>query len=160
MKASVAVYNSHDDAVQALNLLTDQNFPLDKVSILGKAEVEDDKIHIRSNTPLIASPLIAGTALGTTFGLLTGIGVLAIPGLGFLFGAGAIVGLFGGFEAGALIGGVGSFLLSIGIKEDYVVKYEEHLKNGKFLIFINGTDAEIEKAKWILHEHAEHHQTH
>lgn len=150
MKSSVAVYNSHDDAIYALTSLKKNNFPLEKVSIIGQAEIVDDKINLRSNKPLIATPLAAGTTLGIILGLLTGIGVFAIPGLGMLFGAGALIGALGGFEVGAIVGGAGSFLLSLGIKTDYVAKYEEHLRNGKFLIFINGTQEEIDSAKNIL----------
>ncbi len=158
MKTSIAIYNSHDDAVHALNILKEMHFPLGKVSIMGKADIEDDKIHIKSNKPLIATPLIAGTAIGTTLGLLVGIGVFAVPGLGFLYGAGALVGAFGGLDAGLIAGGLGSILLELGVKDEYVVKYEEHIKSGKYLIFVNGTDEEIELGKHILnHEFNELH---
>lgn len=150
MKSSVAVYNSHDDAIHALTSLKINKFPLEKVSIIGQAEIIDDKIHLRSNKPLIATPLAAGTTVGIVLGLLTGIGIFAIPGFGMLFGAGALIGALAGFEVGAIAGGATSFFLSLGIKTDYVAKYEEHLRNGKFLIFINGTKEEIDSAKDIL----------
>lgn len=150
MKSSIAVYDSHDEAIHALNLLKDRKFSLDKVSIIGKAEIVDDNIHLRSNTPIIASPLIAGSTIGATLGLLTGIGIIAVPGLGFLYGAGAIVGALGGLDLGVIAGGIGSILLGLGFKDDYSIKFEEHIKSGKYLLFINGTENDINKAKKII----------
>ena len=150
MKSSIAIYNSHDEAIHALNLLKNHRFSLEKVSIIGKAEIIDDKIHLRSNTPIIASPLIAGSAIGATLGLLVGISVVAVPGLGFLFGAGAVVGVLGGLDLGIIAGGIGSILVSLGFTEDYAIKYEEHIKSGKYLIFVDGSEQDINKAKSIL----------
>ncbi len=157
MKASVAVYNSHDDAIHALTELKENGINMKNVSVVGQASIEDDHIKLRSNAPLIASPLLAGSVLGTTLGLLTGIGIFTIPGLGVIFGAGALIGTLGGFEVGAIAGGFASMLLALGIHNDYAVKYEEHIKNGKFLVILKGTEEEIEKASEILdHEHAEY----
>lgn len=150
MKTSIAVFNSHQKAIDSIVLLKENNFPLKKVSLIGKAEIVDDKIHVRSSEPIIDSPAIAGTILGTTIGLLTGIGLFAIPGLGFLFGAGAIIGAIGGFDLGLVAGGVGTILLQLGVKNDYAIKYNEQIKNGKFLLIVNGTEEEIDQAKTIL----------
>ncbi len=76
--------------------------------------------------------------------------IYAVPGLGFLFGAGAVVGALGGLDLGIIAGGIGSILVSLGIKEDYAIKYEEHIKSGKYLVFVNGSDNDISKAKKIL----------
>lgn len=127
------------------------------VSIVGQAEIVEDKIHLKSNKPLIsATPLIAGSTIGTVLGILVGIGTLAIPGVGFLFGVGAIVVAFGGFEIGALAVGIGSIFLNLGLDDHEVVKYEQHIKDGKYLVVIKGNETEIETAKNILvHEHVE-----
>ena len=102
MKTTVAIYNSHDDAIHALKSLSESNFPMKDVSIVGQAEIIEDKIHLKSNNSLItATPLIAGSTIRTILGILVGVGTIAIPGAGFLFGAVAIVGAFGGFEIGA-----------------------------------------------------------
>jgi uncharacterized membrane protein len=157
MKTSIAVYNSHEDAIYALKELDDCNFPMNIVSIIGQAEITDDKIHLKSNNSLIAAtPLITGSTIGTVLGLLVGVGTIAIPGLGVLFGAGAIIGAFGGFELGSIAGGLGSILLTLGLKDHDVIKYEQHIKDGKYLLYINGSELEIETAQHILnHEHAE-----
>lgn len=148
MKTSIAVYNSHEDAIHGLKTLEECSFPMKNVSIIGQAEIVDDKVHLKSNNSLIsATPLIAGSTVGTVLGLLVGMGTIAIPGLGMLFGAGAVVGAFGGFELGSLAGGVGSILLTLGLKDHDVIKYEQHIKDGKYLLYINGSEMEIETAK-------------
>ncbi len=113
------------------------------VSIVGQAEIIEDKIHLKSNNSLItATPLIAGSTIGTILGILVGVGTIAILGAGFLFGAGAW--------------GIGSIFLTLGPGEDDVVKYEQHIKEGKYLLVIKGSEVEAETAQNILdHEHVE-----
>jgi membrane protein DedA with SNARE-associated domain len=89
-------------------------------------------------------------------GLLAGIGTFAIPGFGFLYGAGALVGAIAGFDIGLVSGGLVTLLTTLGINKDKVVRCKEHLEEGKFLLVINGPAEEIEKAKEILHIHGTH----
>jgi hypothetical protein len=39
----------------------------------------------------------------------------------------------------------------MGINEANAIKYENHLNEGKFLVFVDGDDKEIEQAKQVLH---------
>ena len=150
MKKSIAVFHSHDEAIHALGELKEKGVDMNKISLIGRAEIVDDKINIRSNKPLIAAPIAVGTVLGTTIGLMTGIGLFAVPGLGVLFGAGAIVGALGGFEVGVAAGGLTTILVELGVKEDHIT-YEEHIKDGSFLMFIDGTEEEIAHVESLLH---------
>ncbi|MGV3631772.1 MAG: hypothetical protein ACO1O6_11235 [Bacteroidota bacterium] len=151
MKTSIAIFNTHDEALASVVLLKEHQFPLNKVSLVGKAELVDDKIHLESTKDtLINTPVIAGTILGTTIGLLSGIGLFAIPGLGFLYGAGAVIGALGGFDLGLLAGGAGTLMLQAGIEEEHAVKYDEHIRDGKFLLMIEGSHEETERARKIL----------
>lgn len=153
MKTSIAIFNTHDEALASVVLLKDHQFPLEKVSLIGKAQLIEDKIHLQSNKDiLVNTPVIAGTILGTTIGLLSGIGLFAIPGLGFLYGAGAIVGALGGFDLGLLAGGAGTLMLQAGVDEEHAMKYDEHIKEGKFLMVIEGSHEEAERARKILGE--------
>ena len=152
MKSEVAVFDSHEKALEAIKLLNDREFPMDKVSILGQAELMDDHIHVQSLDALKTAPGLLGVGAGTVLGLLTGIGAFAIPGFGFLYGAGALVGIIGGFDIGLVSGGLISLLVNVGVQEDEVVQVEQHLKEGKFLVIVNGSTEQIEKAKVILSE--------
>ena len=156
MKSQVAIYDTHEKALGAIQVLNNHHFPMNHVSLLGKAEVIDDHIHVKSLEGMKAAPGILGVGAGTVVGLLTGIGAFAIPGFGFLYGAGALIGVIGGFELGLVSGGILTLLARIGIQDDDVVKVEEHLNEGKFLVVVKGSEEEIEKAKQILHTEGTH----
>jgi hypothetical protein len=49
-----------------------------------------------------------------------------------------------------------SLLAFLGITKDTVVKYEEHINEGKFLLIVHGEVEEIEKAELILHTEGTH----
>ncbi len=149
MKKSISIFDSHDEAVRALEELRESGVDMSKISLVGRAEIVDDHMHIKSNKPLIAAPLAIGTIVGTTLGLLTGVGLFAIPGLGVLFGAGAVVGALGGFELGVAAGGLTTILVELGVKENHVV-YEHHIREGRFLMMVDGTEAEIHRIGNIL----------
>jgi hypothetical protein len=53
-------------------------------------------------------------------------------------------------------GGIASILITLGIKKDSVVKYEEHLYKGKFMVVVNGELNQIKKAEKILHTEGLH----
>lgn len=153
MKTTVAVYDSHDKAFEAIKALDKARFPMKQVSLVGKAELIDDHLHVRSRDNIsIAAPVAIGAIAGPIVGVLTGIGIFAIPGLGFLYGAGAVIGAFAGLDFGMITGIIAGVLTTLGIRKDKVVKYEEHLKVGKFLIVVQGNEKEIEEAEKILHK--------
>ena len=149
MKKSITIFETHDEAVKALVELRESGVDMQKVSLVGKAEIVDDNIHVKSNKPLIVAPLAVGTVAGTTLGLLTGIGLFAIPGLGVLFGAGAVVGALAGFEIGVAAGGLTTILVELGVKEDHIT-YEQHVNEGRFLLFFDGTEEEIHRVEQLV----------
>ncbi len=156
MKANVAVYKTHDQAVEAIKKLNDKEFPMKHVSLLGKAELVDGHLHVKSLDKLKEAPALLGVGAGTLVGLLSGLGAFAIPGFGFIYGAGALVGALAGFDLGLITGGILSFLTNVGIQEDTIKKMEEHLKKGKFLVVVHGPAGEVDKAREILHTHGTH----
>ncbi len=156
MKLKVAVYDSHEKAVKAISVLSQAHFPMKEVSLIGKSEIVNDHIQIKSTELIKDSPALIGAGAGTIVGLLTGLGVFAIPGFGFLYGAGAVIGAIGGFDLGLIAGGVGSILVVLGINKDKMVEYEEHLNEGKFMVVVSGTIEEVKKAEQILHTEGTH----
>lgn len=149
MKKSISIFDSHDQAVKALEELRESGVNMSKISLVGQAEVVDDHVHVKSNKALVAAPVAVGSVLGTTLGVLTGVGLFAIPGLGILFGAGAIVGALAGFQVGVVTGGLTTILVDLGVKEDHI-EYEQHLKEGRFLLFYDGSDEEIDHVERII----------
>lgn len=156
MNSKIAIYDDHEKAVNAIKILGENDFPMGKVSLIGKAEVIDNHIHVQSLKSAKNAPAIIGAGAGLLVGALSGLGVFVIPGFGFLYGAGAIIGAIGGFDIGVITGGITSLLAEIGIKKDKIVTYQEHLNEGKFMIVIDGTDEEVAKAENILHTEGTH----
>lgn len=156
MKSKIAIYETHEGALEAVKALNEEGFPMSNVSLIGTAEVVDDHIHVRSMDTVKNAPAVIGMGAGTVIGLLSGIGIFTIPGFGFLYGAGALIGAIAGFDLGIITGGVISFFTHLGIKEDSVVKCEEHLKEGRFMVVINGSIEDVERAEHILHAEGAH----
>lgn len=158
MKAAIGVYNSHEKAIDAVKQLKAGGYPVRKLSIIGKAEVEevDNKMNVVSKNPLNLAGVGIGTTLGAALGVLTGVGLFAIPGLGFLYGAGALVGAIAGFDFGLIGGGIASVLSTAGIKDEETEKYQEHLAAGSYLVVAQGDDDEVKKAIEILEQYGQH----
>ena len=155
MNAAIGIYEDHDAAVEAIEKLHQQGYPVAQLSIIGltENEVVDNEMHIIPKSPVNPVGLGTGVAVGTTVGLLTGVGLFTIPGLGVLFGAGALVGAIAGFDFGLIGGGIASVLTSVGVKNEIAEKYNTLLKTGKYLVVANGTAEEVQDAKKHIHTH-------
>jgi hypothetical protein len=151
MKVVVAVYQSHEKALDAVKALGESGFPLKQVSLIGKVEMIDNQMSIRSLDSVKNTPILVGSVAGSVVGLLSGLGIFAIPGFGFLYGAGAVVGIVGGFDLGIVTGGLVTLLATYGIKKDSVVKYEESILAGNFLVIVQGDLKEVKQAERVLH---------
>jgi len=92
--------------------------------------------------------------MGGFFGLLMGAAFLWVPGIGPLMVAGPFAAaLLGGVEgaiAGAAGGGLLGALIGWGVSKQHILKYEEHLKSGDYLVIAHGSQEEVEKARTIL----------
>jgi len=156
MKVIVAVYKTHDQALDAIKALGDSKFPMKLVSLIGRAEIIDDQMTVQSFDNVKNAPAFVGSVAGSVVGLLTGLGIFAIPGFGFLYGAGAFIGMIAGFDLGVLSGGIVTLLATYGIKKESLLKYEETLADGNFLVIIRGDLKEVKQAEHILHTEREH----
>jgi len=137
--------------LKAVQSLQDAGYPVKQVSLINKAELVNNHIHVATGTKVEAAELSLGIAVGAIIGILTGVGIFAIPGLGFLFGAGSIVGAIAGVDFGLMAGGLTAILTAMGMDKALASKYEKHLNEGKFLVFVQGGDVEVKKAHDVLH---------
>jgi len=159
MKATIAVYHSHDDAVAAVNELHKVGYPTKRVSIIGKGEKltpQERAMNEKEITATEGKDVGIGAAVGSALGILTGVGVFAIPGFGWLFGAGALVGAIAGLDIGLLGGGIVAALSISAVKDHHAKDYDAHLHEGRFLVIVQGNEEEVNRAKDILHAHGTH----
>ena len=94
---------------------------------------------------------VAGGIAGGVLGWLTGIGALAIPGVGPLIAAGPIVAALAGAGAVGTIGGLIGGLVGLGIPEYEAKRFEGRIRQGGVLLSVHCDDGHwVKRAKDIL----------
>ncbi|WP_428659927.1 general stress protein [Runella sp.] len=151
----VALYDTHDEAEQAVRKLQKSGYDMKQISIVGKDYHTDENVVGYYN---IGDRMQKwggiGAFWGGVWGLLFGSAFFLIPGLGPLLIAGPLVAsLVGALEGAVTVGGLsvlGAALVSLGIEKDSILKYETEIKAGKFMLLAHGTETEAQSAKEIL----------
>jgi outer membrane lipoprotein SlyB len=78
--------------------------------------------------------------LGGAVGWLTGVGALAIPGLGPFVAAGPIMTALSGAAVGAAVGGIAGALAGLGMPEYEAKRHQGKLEDGNALIAVHTDD--------------------
>ncbi|MCA9905172.1 MAG: DUF1269 domain-containing protein [Anaerolineae bacterium] len=154
-KSVVGVYNQVEDAEEAIGKLSTSGFPVNQVSIVAHDLESEKQVHGFVTTGDVAKEgAVTGGWVGGLFGLLVGAAFVWVPGFGPLLVAGPFAAaLLGGIEgavAGAAGGGLLGALFGWGISKQHILKYEEVVKGGKYLVIANGTEEQVKKAHEIL----------
>jgi hypothetical protein len=159
-RRALGVFSHRHDAEAALGELRSAGFSMNQVSLIAKDERLVDRhsdLHHGDDNKAdegLRSGAITGGVLGTLGGLLVGLGALAIPGVGPVILAGATAttlatALSGGVigaAAGSIVGG----LVGLGIPEEQAKVYSDRFSKGHYLLMVEGTDAELDRAEAIL----------
>jgi uncharacterized membrane protein len=153
--AVVAVYDSHEDAENAVRDLQKSGFDMKKLSIVGKDyQTEEDVIGYYTIGDRMKAWGKTGAFWGGLWGLLFGSAFFLIPGIGPLLAAGPLVGwIVGALEGAVVVGGLsalGAGLYSIGLSKDSIIQYETQIKAGKFVVIAHGSTDEVSKTKGTL----------
>ena len=152
---TVAAFTKLSEAEDAVGKLIAGGVPADALSILAKDMQCEKQVHGFVTSCDVAKKSAKGGAwLGGLFGVLAGAAFLWVPGAGPLVVAGSLAStLLGGAEGavgGAAAGGVLGWLSALGIEKKHIVKYEDHLKAGRYLLVVNGSVEDLKKADSIL----------
>ncbi len=139
-----------------VNRLKAANFSENDISVLmpDKAGSRDFAHQHNTKAPEgAATGAGTGLVLGGALGWLTGIGALAIPGLGPFIAAGPIMAALSGAAIGGTVGGVTGALIGMGIPEFEAKRYEGKIKSGNILISVHSEDGkETSRAKKIFED--------
>ena len=151
----VAIYDTHEQAEQAVKCLQEAGIDMKTLSIAAKDQHTDEHVVGYYNTgERMKHWGKAGAFWGGFWGLLFGAGMFAIPGIGPILVAGPLVAwIVAGLEGAVVMGGVGAIgggLASIGIPKDSILQYELALKTDKFLLIVHDSPDAIAKAKDII----------
>jgi len=157
-RAVIGTFPSRESAGLALDQLIFSGFPVAQVFLLG----HDLKPQNPSDLPSSSFGTVTGTAtglkkgmilgnlLGGTTGLLLGVGLLALPGVGQLMLSSAIAFVFlsGGICTAA--GGLTGALIGLGLTSEQAKKYSQQVSQGSFLLVVEGTEQNIDRARNLL----------
>lgn len=157
-KRAIGTFSSRQEAEAALHDLRNSGFSMDRVSILAKNAEQNDQIagaDVKDRGDNEAQEgagigAVAGTVLGGLGGLLVGLEALIIPGVGPFLAAGTIATTLAGAGLGAAAGSIVGALTGLGIPEEDAKAYGERVSHGDYLVIVEGTQDEIERAGSIL----------
>ncbi|AUH49790.1 hypothetical protein KIF53_16515 [Chromobacterium subtsugae] len=154
-QSPVYVYNTHQEAEDAIRLLSKGGFDVKKLSVIGKGyHSEENPVGFYTVGDKMKAWGGIGAFWGGLWGLLLAPAVFFLPGVGMVAMAGPVVAaLVGALEGAAIVGGVsalGAALTRVGINAEQAVKYETALKADKYVLVIHGGEADVAKAHAIL----------
>ena len=149
------LYDTYDSAVSAVNDLEAFGVPHSDISIVSNNV--DNRYHEDRPSNAAADAGVGagvGAVVGGGGGLLTGLGLLAIPGVGPVVAAGWLVAAAAGAALGAVVGGaagglVGS-LTKAGVPERDANFYAEGVRRGGTLVTARVEDLRASTAREIL----------
>ena len=153
MKTVTGLFDDHSDARNAVSALELAGVPSKDISIVSNNadnhHVEDSKAAEGAGTGAGIGAVVGGAG-----GLLTGLGLMAIPGVGPVVAAGWLAATAAGAAAGAVAGGaaggiVGA-LTSSGVSEDDAHVYAEGVRRGGSVVTAKVEDALAPEAEATL----------
>jgi hypothetical protein len=159
MSKNTAVFGIFPDRLaveEAVEHLQSAGFRATDISVLFPDNQGTKDFAHEKNTKApegAASGVVAGGITGGVLGLLTGLGALAIPGLGPLIAAGPIVAALAGAGAVGTVGGIVGALVGMGIPEYEAKRYEGRVREGGVLLSVHCDNADwVKRAKDLLHQ--------
>ncbi|WP_018902397.1 general stress protein [Rhizobium sp. 2MFCol3.1] len=155
MRTVTQLYDSYDDARSAVKALENAGVPSDDISIVTSnasgIDVEGQGSRAAEGAGTGAG---VGAVAGGAGGLLTGLGMLAIPGVGPVVAAGWLAataaGAVAGAVAGGAVGGIVGAMVSEGVPEDEANFYAEGIRRGGSVVTARVEESKIASAQSIL----------
>lgn len=154
MKTIAGLFDDYSDGAAVVTTLEARGIPAEDISILSNTR--DAIIDTGSTDTAKAGEAGAGigAAIGGAGGLLTGLGLLAIPGVGPVVAAGWLaslgLGAAVGAAAGVAVGGLIGALANSGIPEEDAEIYAEAVRRGGTLVTAKVSEDQEEEAEAIF----------
>jgi hypothetical protein len=152
--AVFGIYRGRTEVEEAVEQLRTAGFRSTDISVLFPDNQGTKDFAHEKNTKApegTTTGVVTGGVAGGVLGWLTGIGVLAIPGIGPLVAAGPIVAALAGAGALGTVGGVIGALVGLGIPEYEAKRYEGRIREGGVLLSVHCDSSDwIRRAKNVL----------
>jgi hypothetical protein len=151
----VAVYREHAPAERALRQLHEAGIAMGDLSIVGRDfQTTEEPVGFVSAREYARAGAATGAWFGGLFGLCIGAAFLVLPGIGPVVIAGpltaAVVAGIEGALAGTALGSLAGALVGWGVPKEKALKYETHVKGGKFLVVVRGEPEVIARARRLV----------
>jgi len=157
--AITGLFDRREDAAEARRDIESLGVPRDDIGLLVN-NVDDhyDDTDGPSNAGTGAGTGAGiGTVLGGGAGLLTGLGIMAIPGVGPIVAAGWLAATAAGAAVGAVAGGAAGGLMGAmthaGVDEDAAHVYAEGVRRGGTVLTVQVDEARADAIERILLDH-------
>ena len=155
MRTITALYDSYAAAKDAVESLEKSGVPSDHISIISNKNGEQ---HGEGQGNSAAEGAGTGAGLGAVAGgaggLLTGRGLLAIPGVGPVVAAGWLAATAAGTAAGAVVGaaagGIVGAMIESGVSEEEAHVYAEGVRRGGAVVAAKVEEQEVASSQAIL----------
>lgn len=152
MKTVTGLFDDYSDARSTVSKLEAAGVPSNDISIVSNKAGRIDRDNDVAEDAATGAGI--GAAVGGAGGLLTGLGLMAIPGVGPVVAAGWLAATAAGAVAGAVAGGAAGGLIGAltdsGVSEDDAHLYAEGVRRGGSLVTAKVDDARASEAQAIL----------
>jgi hypothetical protein len=144
------LYDDYGKAQEAVRALEASGFTDSEVSLASRFRDNGELVDDASGAATGAS---VGAVAGAGTGLLTALGVIAIPGVGPLVAAGVLATMLAGAATGAAAGGILGALTNYGVSEEDAHVYSEGIRRGGTLVTVQAADNRAQMARDILNRY-------
>jgi hypothetical protein len=157
MRTVSRLFDDYDDAYKAVAALKAAGIADSDISVVAnnvdnRHDRDGDGVDDRAEGAGAGAGV--GATLGGAAGLLTGLGVMAIPGVGPVVAAGWLASTALGALAGGAAGGVIGALTQAGVDEDDAHVYAEGVRRGGTLVTVRAEEDIAAGAERILDQSA------
>ena len=163
-KTVVGLFDTFDVAQDVVRELVTHGIARENISLIANdaqgryaREMGENAQNAETVGESAAKGAGVGAALGGITGLLVGIGLLALPGIGPVLGAGPLAAALGtagiGAAAGAATGGIVGALTESGVPSEDANIFAEAVRRGGTLVMAYTTDELADRAADIINRH-------
>ena len=149
------VFKTHAEAESAIRALSQTDFDVKKLSIVGKGyHTEEHAIGFYKLGDKVKSWGAMGALWGSVWGLLITPAFFFLPGLGLVALAGPLVAmLVSALEGAVIVGGLSALsaaFIDMGASKEQAIKYETALKADEYLLVVHCSSHDIDAARAVL----------
>ena len=157
-KTVVGVYDKYEDVIETIEALDKAGIDKELISVIGKGnEKTPNRFEYYKHSQDAAFWGEQGAFWGAVVGFLVGAFMTWLPGVGPVIAAGPLMNALAGLAAGSVLGGSLSALVAVlmdwGMTEAEAKRYEDLVKQGKFLVIVHGDEDVMKKVQKVMNDH-------